>query len=41
MAQNAVPHVCEMAPRTKLKCAPFLTIYVLHRIFTKVVTLRK
>jgi len=42
MAQNAVAHLCEMAPMTKLNCAPFLIIYVLYvgAIFTKVRTLK-
>ena len=30
MTQNAMAYLCEMAPITKLKCAPFLLIYVLY-----------
>jgi len=35
MAQNAVVYLCEMAPMAKLKCAPFLIIYVLYQVFFK------
>jgi len=43
MAQDAVAYLCEMASMAKLKCAPFLIIFLLYvgTIFTKVETLRK